>query len=244
MLLFRSVKRPRSLGFLVLFLNQCLTTKVPHYYGPLGHLTASRELWGKLIKPQDIVIDATCGNGHDSAFLAPLCGELYCMDIQEEAVRNTRHRLSQLSGLEGRLSKNIHVINRSHEVFPESIRPSTVALICYNLGYLPGIRVQESETIGSKAPVKMPTGPITNAKSTLTSLSNAIPLIREGGMLSVTAYPGHEGGAEETESVRDFMAALDDQVWRVYGNIPLNRPRAPVLFNAFKIDKRGPVPQS
>lgn len=56
----------------------------------------------------------------------------------------------------------------------------------------------------------------------------------------MTAYPGHTGGAEETSCVHNFMSTLDDHVWRVYANMPLNRPKAPVLFNAFKIDKRGP----
>jgi len=35
------------------------------------------------------------------------------------------------------------------------------------------------------------------------------------------------------------MAGLDEQVWRVYGNFPLNRPKSPVLMSAFRIDKTG-----
>lgn len=42
---------------------------------------------GQVVKPGDVVIDATCGNGADSMALAQLAltdqsGRLYCIDIQ------------------------------------------------------------------------------------------------------------------------------------------------------------------
>jgi hypothetical protein len=42
---------------------------------------------GQVVKPGDVVVDATCGNGADSLALAHLAltdqsGKLYCIDIQ------------------------------------------------------------------------------------------------------------------------------------------------------------------
>ena len=43
----------------------------------------------------DIVVDATMGNGHDTLFLAKLAKQVYAFDIQEQALGKTQERLNQ-----------------------------------------------------------------------------------------------------------------------------------------------------
>ncbi len=52
----------------------------------------------RFLSPGDRALDATCGNGHDTAFLARQVGSqgrVLAIDIQEEAVKNTRRRLEE-----------------------------------------------------------------------------------------------------------------------------------------------------
>ena len=54
----------------------------------------AHDLWENLIEENSLVIDATCGNGKDSLFLAKVLEEkkgcLYCIDIQESAILNSK----------------------------------------------------------------------------------------------------------------------------------------------------------
>lgn len=48
------------------------------------------------------MLDATCGNGHDTLFLANLVGPngtVYAFDIQEEAIEHTTARLIENNSL-------------------------------------------------------------------------------------------------------------------------------------------------
>jgi len=199
-------------------------------YGPLGHLKVSKNIWNELVTPGSIVIDATCGNGHDASYLGKLClaepqkGMLYCIDIQSQAIESAKKKLS--SELTVDMMERVKWVCGSHESFPSEILPNSVSMIVYNLGYLPGIGGEVNDRLK------------TQATSTMTSLQNALPLIGDNGMISVTAYPGHEGGADETTQVREVLSQLDPKVWRVYEHLPVNRPLSPQLFMAYKIDKR------
>jgi SAM-dependent methyltransferase len=219
--------------------RRCLSFVAPNFHGPVSHLPFTHRLWEEIVAPGDTLIDATCGNGHDSLYLAKLLsqqenrGRLYCIDLQGEAVASTRKRLSDNPAVGSIISSHVSFIHHSHETFPDEITPGSVGLICYNLGYLPG---------KPRAPVGLEgatdTAVITKPHTTLTSLRNALPLLRQGGLLSVVAYPGHEGGQDEVDAVEKFMRGLDDQVWRAYGNFALNKPKLPIVFSAYRIDKR------
>jgi hypothetical protein len=63
----------------------------------------------------------------------------------------------------------------------------------FNLGYLPG---------GDKAIT-------TRSESTLVALSAACRLLSPQGIITIVAYPGHEGGGHETEQVRHWCEKLD-----------------------------------
>lgn len=89
-----------------------------------------------------------------------------------------------------------------------------MALIVYNLGYLPG---------GDKTIT-------TESSTTLESLQAAFPLIMPGGAISIACYPGHPSGKTEEENVMTFASSLDPQVWSCCHHRWLNRRNAPSLI--------------
>jgi tRNA1(Val) A37 N6-methylase TrmN6 len=156
-------------------------------FGPVGHLPLSKLLWKEVVKPGDLVIDATAGNGHDSLCLAKLAltstsGYLHCIDIQKKAISSTKEKLQK--DLPAEVFKRIDFHCQSHESFPAEISKSSASLICYNLGYLP----ENNRNLINPADLV-----ITRTESTLKSLDIAMSLVKETGLISVTCYRGHRG---------------------------------------------------
>lgn len=171
-------------------------------------LELAHQFWQKLLKSDDHVIDATCGNGYDSLKVLSLIpqGFLYCLDIQELACYNTNTRLEALFS-------NFKTFCQSHETFPDCISPSSIKLIIYNLGYLPK---------GDK-------NLTTLTETTLKSLNHALTLLINGGALSIMCYSGHEEGFIEQEHVLKWSSELDKTQYLVTIHKILNRDKAPAL---------------
>lgn len=222
--------------------NQASTEKKAYNYGPLLHTKLSKLLWQQVLKPGDIAIDATCGNGNDALCIAEILGlgstsdagiiadwlssmddsftmhvhgdmvggSLHCLDIQQDAIDNTRRRFASESSYSPLLDRQIHFHCQSHVAFPEELQPGTVSLIVYNLGYLPGKPRPPTAAAAAAAAAATTTSDVesmpnyvkTEPSNTVISLAKATRLIREGGMISVTAYTGHPGGAEELQAVQ------------------------------------------
>lgn len=183
-----------------------------------SHLDLAHTYWQKIVAPSDCVIDATCGNGHDTLALAKLlavCGTdggcLIAMDLQESAIAATRVLLNLHLP---HLADRIQFYQQCHSSFPAWIQPASVKLIVYNLGYLPGS--DKSLT--------------TVSQTTEQSLLAALPLISAGGVISVTCYPGHPAGQLETERVRNFVATLDPRIWSCCFHQWTNRHSSPELL--------------
>src|SRR5690554_5806139 len=72
-------------------INQILIKRNTYQGFKTNILNKAKQLLLKLIKNDDLVIDATIGNGHDTLFLAKLVpqGHVYGFDIQKEAVHQT-----------------------------------------------------------------------------------------------------------------------------------------------------------
>lgn len=142
------------------------------------------------LEPGALAIDATVGNGHDTCFLASRVGphgHVIGFDVQKDALDTTRARLADAGGLLERCT----LLLRGHEHMRHSVPAAwvgAVTAITFNLGYLPG---------SDKAC-------ITRASTTMTALEQALDLLRPGGLLSVLAYRGHPGGAEEAAAVEDW----------------------------------------
>lgn len=182
-----------------------------------SHLDLAHRYWSELIDTGDIVIDATCGNGHDTLKLCQLAlsedkGKVYAFDIQEQAIISSKHYL--LMHLAEELTNRVEFMLCSHATFPENLHKHSVKLIAYNLGYLPG---------GSKAVT-------THHLTTLQSLEHATQLIQPAGAISVTCYPGHAEGALEQEAVLAFAAQLSPREWSCCHHVWLNRKLAPSLL--------------
>lgn len=185
-----------------------------------SHLDLAKKYWQKLVLPGDLVIDATCGNGHDTLFLAQLAlkegcekpGAIIAMDMQRSAIESTRQHLAL--HLPQALLASVLLLQQCHSAFPAEVSSASAKLIVYNLGYLPG---------GNKTLTTM-------CHSTLLSLQAAQQLICKGGMLSITCYPGHAEGKKEEDVVRQFAAMLDPRQWSCCYHQWVNRKAAPSLL--------------
>jgi len=80
----------------------------------LRPLQMAHAFLAEVVTKEDIVVDATMGNGHDSLFLAQLAKKVYAFDIQEQAVEKTRQRLAE-AGLD-----NAQLILDGHETMVHS----------------------------------------------------------------------------------------------------------------------------
>lgn len=182
-----------------------------------SHLDLSHRYWQQLVQPGDIVIDATCGNGHDTLKLAQLAlqenlGSVYALDIQEKALTSTQERLAQ--HLSESIFKRIHFVLGCHSRFPSEILPSSVKLVVYNLGYLPS---------GDKQLT-------TQTSTTLKSICYAQDLLMPGGAISLTCYPGHSEGSLEQEAILKYASGLPPQKWSCCHHQWINRSQAPSLL--------------
>lgn len=169
------------------------------------------------IAPGDTVIDATCGNGHDTLALARLVGpggRVIAIDVQQAAIAHTRRSLAAAGLDDGRAT----LVHGCHGAAMLGVAPASVAWIMFNLGYLPG---------GDHAVT-------TTTRTTVAALDAAWAALRPGGVLSVACYPGHHEGAGEAAAVECWMratAAKGAARVATYQQ-PFTRSPAPVLWLA------------
>ena len=178
------------------------------------HIVLAHELWGRLLSSDDVAVDATCGNGHDTLVLAKLAKHVYSIDIQPEAIESAKRLTTEFTN-------KITFVQGCHSVFPDELNKNSVKLVVYNLGYLPG---------GDKSKT-------TNCNTTIASLKNALELIVEGGMICVTCYPGHPEGAKEQQLLLEFARGLDRGFVCCFREW-LNRPQSPTLLT-IEIDRKS-----
>jgi SAM-dependent methyltransferase len=167
----------------------------------------------KHVREGDLAVDATAGNGHDTAFLAELVGpggRVWAFDVQRCAIDATAARLVALG-----LGARVELICGGHETVAE-FAPSGLGVVMFNLGYLPG---------GDHALVTRP-------ETTVRALSAALRLLRPGGVLTCVVYPGHPGGTEEAAAVRAAFARCPPGDYEVSAEPPAGD--APTLITAVR----------
>ena len=155
----------------------------------------------------DRVVDATCGNGHDTLFLAGLvgaAGKVLAFDVQEQALKSARLLLEQNCCLD-----RVHLVHAGHEQLAAHVTDPIQAVI-FNLGYQPG---------SDKSC-------ITRAETTLVALGQAVSLLLPGGLLVIVVYPGHEGGADEAAAVEGWTDALSPKIFSAWCSRQVNRSSA------------------
>lgn len=170
------------------------------------HLTLAKNFWRTHLTPSDLVIDMTCGNGYDTQFIAGLVSEglVFSVDIQKCALEKAKALIGP--------SSRVRFFHQSHaEPLPLPYAPK---LIVYNLGYLPG---------GDKTITTM-------TNTTLTSVNKSLELLRDGGALSITCYPGHAEGLIEERTLIDWAKNLPFNQWQVCLHQWINRSRSPSLL--------------
>jgi len=185
-----------------------LAEEVSSGYGENPTITSTalaHSLWWFVLRPGvDSAIDATCGNGGDSTVLAKMlfgssganipviersC-QLLCLDVSQDACRNTTRELGELRLAQNVLDNHVQVLRQSHTPLPLPRNASSVGLVAYNLGFLPKLKHRSR----------------TETDTTLASLGDAALALRVGGLLSVMTYP--RTNREEDAVVRAFLQGV------------------------------------
>lgn len=173
------------------------------------------------VNPDDTVIDATCGNGHDTLSLARMePAKLYAFDVQETAVRLTAQLLEN-AGYGNAISEGRFVItqlgheNLKHFCEEHGCAEDSVKAVVFNLGYLPG---------GNKEIT-------TAAGTTLTAVRSAMELLAPNGLVCITLYSGHPEGRREKDALLAFAEDLDAGKWHTaYISMPNQKHDPPEIL--------------
>ena len=163
------------------------------------------------IKPGDVLIDAACGNGHDTLFLAgTMPSRLYAFDIQQEALNSTRSLLIS-EGFEDKLRDGtISLINDSHENMAAYV-PGGADVILFNLGYLPGGRKDIT----------------TKSETTVSAVHAALDILKKDGLLCITMYSGHPEGRREKAALLAMASSLDHRKYHAAFTDMINQKNDP-----------------
>ncbi len=157
---------------------------------------------------KQIAIDATCGNGNDTVFLARLgFTEVFGFDIQQRAIESSRKLLDSMN------VRNAELILDGHEHLAKHIKKS-VSCVMFNFGYLPNADKKIT----------------TKSASSLTAIQSACSLLSRQGLISLMCYPGTEVGEIEHKAILKHINSLK-QDWKVETHLAVSpKPSAPILY--------------
>ena len=144
-------------------------------------------LTSRLAEPK-LLVDATCGNGGDTAFLCRLAGKegrVLGFDIQPEAIASTERNLAAKG-----FSAELHC--DSHANLLQYVTPGTADAVMFNFGWLPGA----DHNVFS------------HASSSIPALEAALDALRPGGVLSAILYSGRVIGSDEKTEILNWMRTL------------------------------------
>ena len=181
-------------------------------------LEMAHDFLAQVITQDDIVVDATMGNGHDTFFLAKLAKQVYAFDIQEQALEKTSQRLQE-AGL-----TNAELILQGHETVDQFVTKVKAAI--FNLGYLPSA----DKSI------------ITQPQTTIEALDKLCQMLVKGGRIAIMIYYGHEGGDIERDAVMDFVSQLPQQEYTatIYRTLnQINNPPFLVMIEKLERYRHG-----
>ncbi len=158
-------------------------------------------------------LDATCGMGNDTLFMAELLknnGHVDSYDIQEIAIHETQKKLNKEN------IKNVSLHLKSHEFIDASLYD----LAIFNLGYLPTC----DKTITTKK------------ETTIIALNKLINEINNNPnlLIIICLYPGHKEGKEESDYIDNFVYSLNSKQYLVTKFLNYNRPTSPYIITISK----------
>ena len=181
-------------------------------------LEMAHDFLAQVISQEDIVVDATMGNGHDTLFLAKLAKQVYAFDIQEQALEKTSQRLQEAD------LTNVELILQGHETVDQFVREVKAAI--FNLGYLPSA----DKSI------------ITQPQTTIEALDKLCHMLVKGGRIAIMIYYGHEGGDIERDAVMDFVSHLPQEEYTaaIYRTLnQINNPPFLVMIEKLERYRHG-----
>lgn len=170
-----------------------------------------QRVWESVVQPGDFCIDATAGRGHDTVKLAQLVGEkgrVLAFDIQSQALESTKALLTEQG-----LSERVQLILDSHGHMTHYGETESIAVIAFNLGYLPG----GDHLVATKA------------SETIAAIGQGLTLLRQRGVMTICIYHGHDSGFAERDAVLAYLQTLDYHLYTVLLTDFYNRPNYPPL---------------
>ncbi|WP_263786294.1 class I SAM-dependent methyltransferase [Salinibacter grassmerensis] len=162
-------------------------------------LEHAHTLAGRAVEEGGVAVDATVGNGHDTAFLARAVGpdgSVVGFDVQEKALAEARECLEAEAP-----AASVRLVHAGHQTLARHLdeaKQGRVGAIMFNLGYLPG---------GDHSITTRP-------ETTRQALKASAEVLRPGGVITTVAYTGHEGGKAEAEAVETWVSALPQEQFR------------------------------
>lgn len=160
---------------------------------------------------KNLAIDATCGNGHDTLFLADLgFKKVIGMDVQACAIKSSEERIKD--------KLTVTLIHDSH-INLAKYGSSKAECIMFNFGYLPS---------GNKDLTTQP-------ETSLIAINAGLSKLSDDGLMTLMCYPGHPQGKKETQLIKDLLASLDKENWHYETHLAVSpKPTAPILFSIKK----------
>ena len=164
-------------------------------------------------RPKELAVDGTCGNGHDTEFLARLeFDQIIGFDIQDGAIRNTQKRIDNAK------LNNVTLIKTGHQNLAQHI-DRNIDCAMFNFGYLP--KADKSIT--------------TIAQTSILALNSVLGNLSDTGLISMICYPGHTEGTVETRSVQQWLHQLNTSSYCIT-KFESNHPNSttPILYQVSK----------
>ena len=220
----------------------------------------AQAIWAHYLSPQlasgaYAAVDATCGRGHDTVWLAARCGRVYAFDIQPDAIASTREALQAAGVSDAQILsqaqasqlavgvQDVQVLSQK-QADGRAYKPSDQADAA---AALPAVTLIEDSHANLAHYVSEPIGLIvfnlgylpggdkqraTQTETTLAALQAALDKLTVGGLLSVTMYWGHEAGKTERAAVLRWAASLDRSTYHCVHTDMCNQPNCPpeILF--------------
>lgn len=163
---------------------------------------------------QMVFIDATCGRGFDTIYMAELIkgyGHVYSYDIQNEAIDYTSE-----------IIKNKNITNTTLRLMShENILEKNFDLVIFNLGYLPN---------GNKEIT-------TNHNTSLSAIKHLIEqfdTIDHNILIIIVLYPGHHEGKLESDLIDNYAKNLVGRKYLVSKYMNYNRETSPFIITISK----------
>lgn len=164
------------------------------------------------MKKAKVVVDATCGNGHDLLYLAKRAQKgchLYGIDIQMKAIKSSKDLL-QSNDIAPEVS--LTFIHDSHDLaVAHQLKDKVIDLMIFNLGYLPGSNHEI----------------ITKPHHTIDAIKEGLNKLSKSGIITIVAYPGTSEGMDEMKSLISYLSDLEQKLYNVCHWQPLNQVNNP-----------------